>query len=77
VEDRLRYYETLQLGNDGDIRPFIRFIADSTERTLDEYLSQTMDNYGHSLQHARENSTSSDSHRIIYIDNEDVHDDDS
>ncbi|BFZ04876.1 hypothetical protein BsWGS_07915 [Bradybaena similaris] len=41
IGDRLTYYETLQLANDGDIRPFIRFIAKCAERTLDEYLSVT------------------------------------
>ncbi|CAG5126444.1 unnamed protein product [Candidula unifasciata] len=41
IDDRLTYYETLQLANDGDIRPFIRFIAKCAERTLDEYLSVT------------------------------------
>ncbi|GFO50559.1 adenosine monophosphate-protein transferase ficd [Plakobranchus ocellatus] len=46
VSDRLAYYETLQQGNDGDIRPFIRFIARCAERTLDEYLSVTMDDPG-------------------------------
>lgn len=46
VSDRLAYYETLQQGNDGDIRPFIRFIARCAERTLDEYLSVTMEDYG-------------------------------
>lgn len=43
VNDRLTYYETLQLANDGDIRPFIRFIARCAERTLDEYLSVTFE----------------------------------
>ena len=37
-EERLKYYEYLQTANDGDVRPFIRFIARCTERTLDEYL---------------------------------------
>ncbi|RUS73507.1 hypothetical protein EGW08_018722 [Elysia chlorotica] len=46
VSDRLAYYETLQQGNDGDIRPFIRFIARCAERTLDEYLSVTVEDYG-------------------------------
>ncbi|CAL1535776.1 unnamed protein product [Lymnaea stagnalis] len=41
VSDRLTYYETLQQANDGDIRPFIRFISKCAERTLDEYLSVT------------------------------------
>lgn len=34
VEDRLRYYATLQKANEGDLRPFIRFIAEQTNRTL-------------------------------------------
>ncbi|XP_014768120.1 protein adenylyltransferase FICD [Octopus bimaculoides] len=38
VEDRYRYYETLEMANEGDIRPFIRFIAECTERTVDEFL---------------------------------------
>ncbi|OWF54510.1 adenosine monophosphate-protein transferase FICD-like [Mizuhopecten yessoensis] len=44
VEDRLKYYETLEKGNDGDVRPFIRFVADCTERTLDEYILATSEN---------------------------------
>lgn len=35
VEQRSRYYLTLQQANKGDLRPFIRFIAEQTERTLD------------------------------------------
>lgn len=38
VEDRLKYYESLEMGNAGDIRPFIRFIADCTELALDHFL---------------------------------------
>lgn len=38
-----KYYDFLQLANDGDIRPFIRFIADCTEKTLDLYLWATSD----------------------------------
>lgn len=38
VEDRLKYYESLEMGNAGDIRPFIRFIADCTEQALDHFL---------------------------------------
>lgn len=38
VEDKHEYYQRLQLANDGDVRPFIRFVADCTERTLDHYL---------------------------------------
>ena len=35
------YYECLEQANNGDVRPFIRFIARCTERTLDEYLWAT------------------------------------
>ncbi|XP_055390030.1 protein adenylyltransferase Fic [Condylostylus longicornis] len=38
---RHRYYNYLQLANEGDIRPFIRFIAECTGRTLDLYLWST------------------------------------
>ncbi|XP_046389105.1 protein adenylyltransferase Fic [Ischnura elegans] len=39
--DRHRYYETLQWANEGDVRPFVRFIADCTKQTLDSYLWAT------------------------------------
>ncbi|XP_076450600.1 protein adenylyltransferase Fic-like [Babylonia areolata] len=77
VEERLRYYETLELANNGDIRPFIRFIAECTERTLDEYLAATMEPGGghhdhHSLQQESDHrrNASSQRQRIIYVDNE-------
>ncbi|TPP67775.1 Adenosine monophosphate-protein transferase FICD [Fasciola gigantica] len=38
LEDRQAYYEHLKTANEGDVRPFIRFIASCTERTIDEYL---------------------------------------
>jgi Fic family protein len=38
---RLQYYNYIQMANEGDIRPFIRFIADCTEKTLDLYLWAT------------------------------------
>lgn len=40
---RHKYYHFLQLANEGDSRPFIRFIADCTEKTLDLYLWVTSD----------------------------------
>jgi fido (protein-threonine AMPylation protein) len=45
VEERLEYYDTLKLANNGDLRPFIRFIARCTDRTLEEYLVQTVEGY--------------------------------
>ncbi|XP_072755335.1 protein adenylyltransferase Fic [Anoplolepis gracilipes] len=41
-EHRHKYYENLQLANTGDVRPFIRFIAECTEKTLDYFLYATM-----------------------------------
>ena len=37
-QDRHFYYEHLQTANNGDVRPFIRFIAQCTDKTLDAYL---------------------------------------
>ena len=37
-QERLEYYEHLELANQGDIKPFIRFIARCTQRTLREYI---------------------------------------
>ncbi|KAL6256369.1 hypothetical protein P5V15_012485 [Pogonomyrmex californicus] len=40
-QHRHKYYEYLQLANVGDVRPFIRFIAECTEQTLDLFLWAT------------------------------------
>ena len=48
VQDRYKYYEALGIANSGDIRPFIRFIAQCTETSLDGYLDSLgieKDNY--------------------------------
>ncbi|XP_016961290.1 protein adenylyltransferase Fic isoform X2 [Drosophila biarmipes] len=37
-QQRRKYYHFLKFANKGDIRPFMRFIADCTEKTLDLYL---------------------------------------
>uniref|UniRef100_A0A1I8NSW1 Protein adenylyltransferase Fic n=1 Tax=Stomoxys calcitrans TaxID=35570 RepID=A0A1I8NSW1_STOCA len=42
-QQRHKYYQYLQIANEGDIRPFVRFIADCTEKTLDLYLWATSD----------------------------------
>ena len=70
VTDRLKYYEKLEEGNKGDIRPFIRFIASCAERTLDEYLSVTVEDYN-----LPSRSADTSKGRVIYVDNND--DDDS
>ncbi|XP_068232651.1 protein adenylyltransferase Fic [Palaemon carinicauda] len=40
-QDRMMYYDCLQLANQGDTRPFVRFIAHCAEKTLDVYLWAT------------------------------------
>ena len=38
VGDRWQYYQTLNQANEGDVRPFVRFVATCTRQTLDDYL---------------------------------------
>ncbi|TWW60409.1 protein adenylyltransferase FICD [Takifugu flavidus] len=42
-EQRAEYYTALDTANEGDVRPFIRFIAKCTEMTLDTLLISTTD----------------------------------
>ena len=44
--DREVYYQHLVTANEGDIRPFVRFIAECTENTLDAYLWAGKEYYG-------------------------------
>ena len=44
--DREIYYQHLVTANEGDIRPFIRFIAECTENTLDAYLWASKEYFG-------------------------------
>ncbi len=46
-QDRLPYYKHLVTANEGDIRPFIRFIAECTERTLDAYIAAATEHPKH------------------------------
>lgn len=39
-EQRLEYYECLIKGNQGDLKPLVRFIARCTQRTLKDYIDQ-------------------------------------
>jgi Fic family protein len=43
---RLEYYEYLELANQGDARPFIRFISKCTKLTLEEYIRLCNDSHG-------------------------------
>ncbi|KAI3387341.1 hypothetical protein SNEBB_003863 [Seison nebaliae] len=42
-EDRLEYYKYLNIANEGDIRPFIRFIAQCAKQAIDYYLKMNDD----------------------------------
>lgn len=69
VEERLRYYEALNDGNEGDLRTFIRFIAECADRTLDEFILATVENAAAvipKLSDWQVNKTRSD--RVIYAD---------
>lgn len=71
VEERLRYYEALNDGNEGDLRTFIRFIAECTDRTLDEFILATVENAAAVIPKVSDwhvNRTRSD--RVIYADPE-------
>ena len=69
VEDRARYYETLDDGNNGDLRSFIRFIAECAERTLDEFLLATLENAKAILPHISNNfhKNKTEAQRIISV----------
>ncbi len=48
-EMKHRYYQALETANKGDVRPFIRFIARCTERTVDEFLISTSDKFSFAI----------------------------
>lgn len=56
------------MANEGDIRPFIRFIAECTEKTLDLYLWATSESYQVPLLAEKE---SIDPYSTIILDNDD------
>ncbi len=43
-QDRHEYFRHLASANEGDVRPFVRFIAACTERTLDAFLAAGAEN---------------------------------
>ncbi|XP_041367292.1 protein adenylyltransferase FICD-like [Gigantopelta aegis] len=68
VGERSRYYETLNKANAGDLHPFIHFIAECTERTLDEFLLYTSENLSTSVEYiskVTERIISETSERVI------------
>lgn len=42
VEERGRYYASLRAANEGDLRPFIRFVAELTDKTLEVSIEKTL-----------------------------------
>lgn len=48
-EERLEYYDYLEMANHEDIKPFVRFIARCTQRTLSEYIKICNDSYSISV----------------------------
>jgi Fic family protein len=45
VEEKHEYFQHIVTGNEGDIRPFIRFIARCTENALDEFLMCSLESH--------------------------------
>lgn len=62
-QQRHNYYNFLQLANEGDIRPFVRFIADCTDKTLDLFLWATSD-LPHQIPMLVQNDMSPVTHKI-------------
>jgi len=55
-QDRLKYYQFLETANEGDIRPFVRFIGECTERTVQAYIHSSTElplNHGSGLRNGR------------------------
>ncbi|KAE8744434.1 hypothetical protein FOCC_FOCC008909 [Frankliniella occidentalis] len=63
-QDRSHYYKHLEMANRGDVRPFVRFIAECTERTLDLFLWATSEY----AQEFPALETIKDSSRTIFVD---------
>ncbi|KAG7244071.1 hypothetical protein INR49_006233 [Caranx melampygus] len=67
-EQRAEYYAALDTANEGDVRPFIRFIAKCTEITLDTLLISTTE-HAVGLPGAREDHACPDCKQTIPIQN--------
>ena len=72
-EEKHIYYQTLQTANKGDVRPFIRFIARCTERTVDEFLISSSDQFNFAILGKEEKDE--EFRRIILEDGTEVKDD--
>lgn len=66
---RHKYYEYLQIANSGDVRPFVRFIAECTEQTLDLFLWATTE-FSKQVPALSQESIIRNRHRTIILDDE-------
>ncbi|XP_012527174.1 protein adenylyltransferase Fic [Monomorium pharaonis] len=71
-QHRHKYYEYLQLANAGDVRPFVRFIAECTEQTLDLFLWATSE-FSREVPALSQETLFTEKHNTIIIeDNDDI-----
>ncbi|XP_012276045.1 adenosine monophosphate-protein transferase FICD homolog isoform X2 [Orussus abietinus] len=68
-QHRHRYYENLRIANAGDVRPFVRFIAECTEQTLDLFLWATSE-FSKQVPALGQESLMPDNHNTIVVDEE-------
>ncbi|XP_015609984.1 adenosine monophosphate-protein transferase Fic isoform X2 [Cephus cinctus] len=69
-QHRHKYYENLQIANAGDIRPFVRFIAECTEQTLDLFLWATSEFSRQVPALSQDSLLPEDNHNTIILDHE-------
>ena len=55
LDERHKYYQYLTEANEGDVQPFVRFIARITERAIDDYLNSASDSHLIPDAHSTEN----------------------
>ncbi|KAL0112398.1 hypothetical protein PUN28_012031 [Cardiocondyla obscurior] len=68
-QHRHKYYEYLQLANAGDVRPFVRFIAECTEQTLDLFLWATSE-FSREVPALSQETLFTDKHNTIILEDE-------
>lgn len=69
-QHRHKYYENLQLANTGDVRPFVRFIAECTEQTLDLFLWATSEFSRQETPALSQETLFTEDHNTIILDDE-------
>lgn len=73
-QHRHKYYEYLQLANAGDVRPFVRFIAECTEQTLDLFLWATTE-FSRQVPALSQETLFTERHNIIILENNEIEND--